>query len=464
MEVFGEYDVVVVGAGISGIVSSIRAAREGAKTLLLEGSGFLGGLVTGGRLTKPTGLINGGIFKELLGRCAKYKGADEAPRESYWGAYTGSFDAETMQRVIIEAIEEAGVEVLLRAQVVAAVKQGNTVKGLEIQTKSGRKLVLSKVVIDSSGDGDVAALADAPFMLGRKEDGLTQPMTSYFRVLNVDIPALVKDCAEHQDDMWELVLPENAGTRNEDYCMVFFATGFTKRIAEAQRQGFDWIVPKDHMTMKAALIPGELNINVTRFHGNALDDRVLSRAEIEIRKQSYCAFDFLKRFVKGFEKAIFLEVAPKLGVRETRRIKGRYVLTETDVRGSARFDDAIGLCNSPIDIHEPGGDKAIMQNVGAGYGIPLRCLQPEGIEGLLVAGRCISVDEVAFGSTRNVPACAVSAEAAAIAAAYSAKTGTPTSQVPASEIQPKLQRAGAVLGTPADGDLANVGKLEPALQ
>ena len=128
MELFGDYDVVVVGAGASGMVAAIRAAREGAKTLLLEGTGFLGGLVTGGRLTKPTGLINGGVFNEMIDRCVGYKGADGRVRESYWGKYTGTFDAETMQRVIIEMVEEAGVEVLLRAQVVDVAMQRDTLK------------------------------------------------------------------------------------------------------------------------------------------------------------------------------------------------------------------------------------------------------------------------------------------------------------------------------------------------
>jgi hypothetical protein len=448
MELFGDYDVVVVGAGVTGVVAAIRAAREGAKTLLLEGSAVLGGLVTGGRLTKPTGLINGGVFKELLDRCAAYKGADPRPRKSYWGAYTGVFDAEVMQRVIIEAVEDAGLEVLLRAPVVDVIKAGNRVRGLKVQTKSGEKLVLGKVFVDASGDGDVAALAGAEFMFGRKEDHLTQPITSYFRLLNVDIPRVVEDCKAHMDDMWELVVPEEAAKTNEDYAMVFFATGFTKRIEEAKKQGFQWIVPKNHLTMKAALIPGELNINVTRFHGNALDDRTLSRAEIEIRKQAYCAFDFLKGFVKGFENAIFLEVAPKLGIRETRRIKGRYVLTEADVRGEARFEDAIGLCNSPVDVHEPGGEKAIMDSVGTGYGIPFRCLLPEKIEGLFVAGRCISVDEVALGSTRNVPGCAMTGEAAGIAAAYCAKSGIDTFEVPVKTVQQKLRAEGVDLGTP----------------
>lgn len=460
MEIFGDYEVVIAGAGVSGVVAAIRAAREGARALLVEGSGFIGGLVTSGRLTKPSGVINGGVFADLLARCAAYDAADNTTRTASWGSYTGSFDAEVMQRVIFEALEEAGVEVLLRAQVVSAVMQNHTVRGLEIQTKSGRKLVLGRICIDASGDGDVAALAGAEFMVGRSTDGLTQPMTSYMRVLNVDIPALVRDCQQHREDVRDLMLPETVGTRNEDYVMIFVATGFAQRISDAKRDGFHWIIPRDDLTLKAGLIPGELNINVTRFHGNALDDRVLSRAEIEIRRQAYCAFDFLKRYVRGFENAIFLEVAPKLGVRETRRIRGQYVLSETDVRSGVRFDDAIGLCNAPISYHDPDGDKAVMQGVGGGYGIPLRCLIPSGVDSLLVAGRCISVDEIAFASTRNVPACAITGEAAGAAAAYCARTETSTSMLLAKDIQPTLKRAGVVLGTPEDGNLALMGGMK----
>lgn len=446
MELVGTYDVVVAGAGIAGVVAALRSAREGARTLLLEASGFLGGLVTGGRQTKPTGVINGGIFRELLDRCIAYKGADPVPRESFWGAYTGAFDAETMERVMMEAVEETRLEVLLHAPVVQAVKQGDVLRAVEIQTKSGRKLIAGKAFVDATGDGDLAALAGAEFMLGREKDGLTQPITSYLRVLNVNIPEVVSDCQAHMDDMWELTIPEKA-VRNEDYALIFFTTGFTKRIQQAKKEGFNWIVPKDHMSLKAGAIPGEVIVNVTRVHGNALDFRTLSRAEFEVRKQAYCAFDFLQRYVKGFENAILLEVAPKLGVRETRRIKCRYVLTGADVRGQARFADAIGLCNSPVDIHEPGGVRATMENVGTGYAIPLRCLIPEKIEGLFVAGRCLSVDTTAFGSTRNLPACAMTGEAAGVAAAYCATHDVPTPQVPVRAVQERLRAAGVVLGT-----------------
>ncbi len=448
MKLFGAYNVVVVGAGAAGTVAAIRAAREGANTLLLEGSNVLGGLVTGGRLTKPTGLINAGIFQEMIERCAVLKGADASVRESYWGKYTGAFDAETMQRVIIEFVETAGVEVLLRAQVTDVVKDGSRLAGLIIMTKSGQQLVLADVFIDASGDGDVAALAGADVMVGRPSDGLTQPITSYFRLLNVDVPALIADAEANRDDLWELVAPAG-GKRNEDYVMSVLVTGFQQRIKKAESEGFKWIVPKDHITMKTGLIPGEISVNVTRFHGSGLDERVLSRAEIEIRKQAYCAFEFLQRYVKGFENAIFLEVAPKLGIRETRRVRGRYVLTEADVRGQARFADAIGLCNSPVDVHEPGGNRAIMDNVGEGYGIPFRCLLPEGVDGLLVAGRCISVDEVAFGSTRNVPACAMTGEAAAIAGARAAKSALLPADVEIAAVQDRLSSLGVSLGTPA---------------
>jgi NADPH-dependent 2,4-dienoyl-CoA reductase/sulfur reductase-like enzyme len=445
MEIFGSYDVVVAGAGVSGVVAAIRSARMGAKTLLVEGSAVLGGLVTSGRLTKPSGLINGGVFAELLARCAEWDAADPVVRESFWGRYTGTFDSEAMQRAIIETMDEAGVEVLLHAQIVGALTEGGTVRSIDVQTKSGRRRIESRFFVDATGDGDLAVLAGANFMLGHGPEGRLQPMSAYFRVLNVNLPALARDCVAHRDDLSELILPER-GESNEDYVMVFLATGFAKRIAVARAEGFPWIIPRDNLTLKAGFIPGELNVNVTRFHGNALDDRVRSRAELEIRRQAYCAFDFLKRYLNGFEKAIFLEVA-RLGVRETRRIQGEYVLRESDVRTGARFADAIGLCNAPISYHDPNTDKPIMQGVGQGYGIPLRCLVPEGLHGLLLAGRCISVDEIAFSSTRNVPACAITGEAAGTAAAIAVAQGQIRAPLDISAIQIALRGQGVVLGT-----------------
>lgn len=449
MQLFGRYDVAVVGAGVTGVVAATAAARSGARTLLVEGSGLLGGLITGGRLTKPTGVVQPGVYRELIEQTADLGGADSGVRASYWGSYTGVFDPELMQRAIIEMLERAGVEVLLFATATGVVRDGERVLGIELHTKVGPTMVLAAAVVDTTGDGDVAALAGAQFMLGRPGDGRTQPMTSYFRILGVDVPRLVEDCRAHPDDVRELVTPEDAAS-NEDYALRFFMTGFTQRIARARADGFGWSIPKDHITIKSGMLPGEINVNVTRVHGNALDPRVRTQAALQVRKQAYCAFDFLKRYVGGFEGAVFFDLAPVLGVRETRRVRGDYVLTDDDVRGEARFDDAIGLCNAPIDIHDPGGEKGVMIGVGGGYGIPYRTLLPAGIEGLLVAGRCISVEAVAFGSTRNTPACALTGEAAGIAAARSAGAGVTPRALPAREVQEVLSALGVVLGRTPD--------------
>lgn len=446
LELFGRYDAVVIGAGISGVIAAVRAAREGASTLLLEGSGTLGGMVTGGRMTKPTGIVNGGLFDELFDRCAAYGGGDKSIRTTYWGTYSGMFDAEAMQRAVIDVIDEAGVEVLLRAPAVECIMAGSRLAEIVVQAKSGRKRIAATTFIDASGDGDVAALAGADFMLGRKDDGKLQPISSYVRIINVDLPRLFEFCERHRDDL-EQLLPSEGGATNEDLALKFHASGFTKLIARARDEGFRWILPRDHMILRAGLIPGEIVVNVTRVHGNALDERDLSRAEIEVRRQAYCAFDFFKGYLPGFERAIFLEASPKLGVRETRRIVGRYVLTGEDVVSNARFEDAIGLCNSPIDIHDPSGGGVSMRNVGEGYGIPFRCLVPQDVGGLLMAGRCISVDEVAFGSTRNTPACAMTGEAAGIAAAAASRLNAPVAEMAVDGIQSRLRELGVQLGT-----------------
>lgn len=450
MEHLGDYDTVVVGAGISGIVASVAAARSGARVLLVESSGILGGLITGGRLTKPTGIVQPGVYLDLIERAAAYGGADPNVQESHWGGYSGVFDAEVMARVIIETIEEAGVEVLLFAHVTSVLREGHRVRGVVLHTKAGPQLATATTVIDASGDGDVAALAGVSFMYGRPSDGHVQPMTSYFRILNVRFPELAQDCMDNPDDVRELVIPPGAGEDNEDYVLKFYMAGFEQRISEARRDGFDWVIPKTHLHMKAGLLPGELNVNATRVQGNALDPRTRSRAAIEVRKQAYNAFDFLKRYVRGMESAILLDVAPVLGVRETRRIEGDYVLTEDDVRSEARFADAIGLSNAPLDIHEPGGEGGAMIGVNSGYGIPYRCLLPRGVEGLLIAGRCVSVDSGAFASTRNTPACAITAQAAGFAAAECGRRNVTPRELPVEVVQQALSAIGTSLGSDID--------------
>ncbi|MCU1416780.1 MAG: hypothetical protein JWP32_954, partial [Schumannella sp.] len=339
-----------------------------------------------------------------------------------------------------------------------------TVSGIVCQTKSGQQTILADVVIDTSGDGDVAALAGADFMLGRDGDGEMQPMTTYFRILNVDYAGVVRDCEEHPDDVNELVVPEGTDLAREDYTLIFYMKGFSKRIAKARAEGFNWIVPKDYIVVKAGLLPGEINVNVTRYQGNGLDARTRSAAVIDLRKQAYNTYEFLKKYVGGFEDSHLLDVAPVLGVRETRRIIGDHILTEEEVISQARFPDAIALTNAPMDIHDPGGAGGTNISTGAGYGIPYRTLLPASIEGMLLGGRCISVDHRAFGSTRNTPPCAMTGQAAGIAAAIASRKGVTPRQLDVAEVQAALESIGVVLGTKAEDRLEKDDSLVPAGQ
>ncbi len=441
---FGEYDVVVAGAGVTGVTAATAAARQGARTLLVEGSGMLGGMITAGLLTKPTGPVEGGIYLEMMQRARDLGGGDTGTYHTHYGTYTGTFDPQVMQRAIIEMLEESGVEILLHARVIDVLRC-EQVRGLEVNTKSGRRLVLAKAMVDSTGDGDVAALAGAQFLLGRPNDGLTQPMTAYFRVINVDMPRLAAFLKSIREDLTDLVLPEEGGERNEDYVFKLYARGFYKLIQRAKEAG-DWRVPKGYMLIKAGLLPGEINVNATRIQGNALDDRTLSRAEIEAKKQVYSVHGFLRKYIPGFESAALLDIAPQLGVRESRRIVGDYLLTGDDVRQGRRFPDSIGLAKSPIDIHDPGAETGINLGVGEGYTVPFRCLLPRGVDGLLIGGRCLSADEVAHASTRNTPVCALTGQAAGTAAALAATSGVAPRQVEVGILQKRLVEAGIPLG------------------
>lgn len=446
MEHYGRYDVIVVGAGVSGVCAAVAASRQGASCLLLEGSGLLGGLLSGGRLNRPNGIVQPGVHQELLRRARTYGGAKDEPQRWPWGTYSGMFDPEVMQRVIIDVIEESNIDVLLYAQVTDVIRTDDSITGVVFQTKSGLGLAEANTTIDSSGDADVAALAGAKFAMGLASNTL-QPITNYFRILNVDIHAVMQDCIANQDDLMNLFPDDGAERTAKEYALSFFANGFTKRISKAQSEGFNWIVPRDSIVIKGGMMEGEINLNATRFHGNALDPKVRTRASIELRKQAYCVYDFLKQYVAGFENSVLYDIAPTLGVRETRRIEGDYTLTEHDVLNEARFDDAIGLSNCPVDIHQPDGHKLIMASVKSGYGIPFRTLLPKDINGMIVAGRCISADSIAFSSVRNTPACALTAEAAGVAAALAAAQKSSVRQVSVPEIQSLLRERGIVLGT-----------------
>jgi hypothetical protein len=369
--------VIVAGGGPAGVAAATAAARNGAEVLLVERYGHLGGLATGGLViclveTKRYGY---GICKEVLERLSDLKadrlntasgeterwveGASLSGEESY------SFDPEAMKFISDRLVVESGANLLLHSLVVAPIVRGNDVKGLVLEGKLGRQAVLAKVIVDATGDADIAAASGAPYEIDRHPWGINLE----FRLGNVDVERATK---------WREQNPK------------LYAGLMDRLKREAGEIGWGRSVYG----------------NVAWCHGphffdvDGLNTRHLTRVEVESRRAIMEGLKLFRENLPGFEDAFIMDTAPQIGVRETRRIVGEYVLTKEDALAGRQFDDAVA--------------KGI-------FGIPYRCLVPKGVDGLLVAGRCISTTHEAQGVIRNIPPCLITGQAAGIAAALAAK-------------------------------------------
>ncbi len=425
---YGDYDVVVCGGGSAGFIAAIAAAKRGAKTILIERYGFLGGTATAGLMVEFGSMhdgekrLLGGATHEFLHRLENYGGAYFNDKRKH----SMVFDPESMIAVCQSMVEESGAEILLHSWLAGAIVEDGKVVGVAVESKSGRMAVFGKVVIDCSGDGDLAASAGASWTKGRPGDGKMQPATIEMILGNVDANRM--------------------GSLN----------GLIPRIKEAKAQG-RWKIPTEQLfswgrVMKrgAPDTPESsfVFINGTNATGmDGTDAKSLTEGELLTRRQVPELLAFLNDFAPGFENCYLDRVAAQIGVRETRRIEGDYVLTKEDVLSGRRFEDGIvPACNS-IDVHDVSGKVFEHELVPSGkhYQIPYRCLLPKGIEGLLVAGRCLSADHWALGSARVMIITMPMGEAAGVAAAFAANKGVAPRKLNVSEIQEELRRSGTVL-------------------
>jgi len=410
-----EHDVIVAGGGTAGIAAAVAAARNGADTILIERYGFLGGTMTAG-LVNPFMTFHAGkeqiikgIFQEIIDRLKDTGGYDEK---------TKAFDSEIMKLVLDQMIKEADVKLLLHTYITdALVTKENIIKGIEAYNKSGRQVVLGKVIIDATGDGDVAVMAGAPYEKGREEDGLTQPMTLNFRMGGVDV--------------------ERMPSREK----------INKLFEEAKAKG-EIKIPRENVLYFPTTRRGEIHFNTTRIvkvDGTKADD--LTYAEIEGRRQMAELIKFLKEKVPGFENAYLLMSAVQVGVRETRRIIGEYVLTGEDVIKARKFSDVIARGSYPIDIHSPTGEGTVIKRLppGESYDIPYRCIVPKKVENLLIAGRCISCTHEAQAAIRVIPIVVAIGQAAGTAAALAAKLHASLREMNVPLLQEALKKQGAIL-------------------
>ena len=410
-------DILVAGGGPGGLAAAVSAARNGADTLLIERYGFLGGMATAG-LVNPfmtywagEEQIIGGILQEVIDRLTALGAYGKGSRTA--------FDPEAFKFVADQMCADAGVKVLLHSFLSDAAVSDSKIESIEIAGKSGKETLSAKVFIDGTGDADLAFLAGARCEKGRDEDGLMQPMTLNFRVCKVDMGRMP--------------------ARGEEFNKLF-----DKAKAEGRLD-----CPRENVLLFFTTREGEVHFNQTRINradGTSTED--LTRAEIEGRRQAWQFLEFLRRDVPGFEQAEILVSGSQVGVRETRRVMGEYVLTGDDVLSARKFDDCIARGSYSIDIHSPTGAGTVIQRLkpGESYDIPYRCLVPLGIDNLLIAGRPISSTHEAHSSLRIMPICMAIGQAAGTAAALSLREGVTTRAVNTGLLQSTLRSQGANLG------------------
>lgn len=446
--VAGDYDVIVAGGGTAGCVAAISAARNGARTLLVERSGYLGGHIATQILEHSAGFhdahgnqIVGGIPQEIVDRLiARGASPGHVRDDTGYTRYRVPINHEEFKSVITELVAEANVTLRLHTLVSDVILDGNAVKGLIVESKSGRQVFTAKVVVDCTGDADVAAHAGAPFSKGREEDGLTQPATLIFKLAGIDFKALLEYVQDNAQD-FKLGVPASE-LFNQPYVNLW---GFGTSLAEAYADGMLSLYRREmHFAGWADI--GMAVVNVTRSVVDGTDADSLSRAEIVLRQQILEFLQFFRNRVPGCQNCYLVATAGSVGVRESRRIQGLYQLTDADVRTGRRFEDAVLQGGFPVDSHDPmGHSMEAAEQVSSAYDIPYRCLLPKAVESLIVAGRSISATRKALASARVTATCMAMGQAAGTAAALSVKLSVPPRLLDVALLQRALREQGVLL-------------------
>ena len=445
----GDFEVVVLGGGPAGIAAAIAAGRAGRSTILIERYGFMGGAGTAAGLSTFCGLhaavygrheqVIRGIADDILARLEAMGGLNPPHLSVQDRIMAQAYDISAYKIAADELTAAAKVRVLYHAFGVGAVMSApDRIAALLVETKSGRCAVRGQIFVDASGDGDLAAWAGVPYEVGDGAGNMLYPSTM-FRINGVD-PAMAGRA-------WELV---------------------PKLMDEAEKKGRKF--PRKKPIVRPQRNPIEWRANLTQIKNpdgtavSGIDADQLSYGEIEGRRQCWDVFQFIKSVTPGFEKAYIVEIAPQLGIRETRRVKGEYVLTEHDILGCRDSDDPIGVNGWPVEAHVKGDVQFVFAPADSrGFNqIPYRIIVPERVENLFVAGRCASMSHEGQSSARVSGPCFVMGQAAGTAADIALATGVAPRHVDVVELKRRLTAAGAFLGTKAPARRGEASAAHPA--
>lgn len=432
--VVAETEVLVLGGGPAGIAAAAAAARTGARTMLLERYGFLGGMGTAAMVTNFCGLhasINGtvqqivhGVADDILDRLASLDGLREPHVvTSADGLKTGAqaYDTAAYKVATDDLLLSAGVDVRFHTFAVDTVTTDGRIEAVLIETKSGRAAIAAEMFIDCSGDADLAAWSGAPFEKGGADGFMAYP-TMMFRIADVESDLAM---AEGVPKLKALIAEANASGK--------YTLPRKAGIIRPQPHESEWRANLTQISRDGAPVDGS-------------DWTDLGFAEVEGRRQSVEYFKFLKDMVPGFAKSYMLEIAPQIGIRETRRIVGPYQLTGADVLDCRDFDDSIGCSGWPLETHVLG-DVEWKFLGGRGYHqIPFSTTLPTGVDNLLVAGRCASTTQEGQASLRVSGPCFAMGQAAGTAAAMARQSGTTPAELDVAALQRKLAADGAFIG------------------
>lgn len=415
-----KYELVVVGGGLSGVAAAVSAAREGVKTLIIEKEGCLGGAMSNSSvypfmkyyIKNEDGsrrLLSDGIFTEMRKRQRELVETDDE---------YSKFSPEIFKFVLDDMADEAGVDLLFHSLVIGVDVDERRIRSLKVATKGEIINVEADMFIDASGDGVLIEKSGCAYQLGRESDGLSQPMTTCFRLCDVDLELFAAEKEELQKKYLEE--KEKGNIRN----------------------------PRENILTFIGLGSNILHLNTTRvIKLDPTDSFDLSIAEVEARRQVLEMYRFLRENARSCKNCRIISMAQEIGIRESRKLLGEHVLTADEMKNQVVFEDTVALGNYMIDIHNPSGEGTYLYRFKEGeyYRIPYRSLLPREIDNMLVAGRCLSATHEAHSAVRIMPICACLGEAAGVASALSKKSGKDFHGIDTSELRRMLSQNGAAI-------------------